>query len=60
MAKLTGFLAMSHGPQLMVKPDPWNVLHNDRAGQVVDYVPAYRTPTGVGCGKGFAYWNGSK
>ena len=27
---------------------------------VVDYVPAYRTPTGVGCGMGFAYWNGSK
>src|SRR5581483_11950251 len=30
MAELTGFLAMSHGPQLMVKPDQWNVLHNDR------------------------------
>ncbi len=30
MADLTGFLAMSHGPQLMVKPDQWNVLHNDR------------------------------
>jgi hypothetical protein len=28
MAELTGFLAMSHGPQLMVKPDQWNVLHN--------------------------------
>lgn len=32
----------------------------DRPGEVVDYVPAYRTPTGVGCGMGFAYWNGSK
>ncbi len=31
----------------------------DRRGTVVDYVPAYRTPTGVGCGMGFAYWNGS-
>jgi Catalytic LigB subunit of aromatic ring-opening dioxygenase len=31
----------------------------DRRGNVVDYVPAYRTPTGVGCGMGFAYWNGS-
>jgi 3-O-methylgallate 3,4-dioxygenase len=30
------------------------------AGEIVDYVPAYRTPTGVGCGMGFAYWNGSK
>jgi hypothetical protein len=42
MAELTGFLAMSHGPQLMVKPDQWNL------------------PTGVGCGMGFGYWNGSK
>jgi 3-O-methylgallate 3,4-dioxygenase len=25
---------------------------------VVDYVPAYRVPTGVGCAMGFAYWNG--
>jgi 3-O-methylgallate 3,4-dioxygenase len=32
----------------------------DRAGEVVDYVPAYRKPTGLGCGMGFAYWNGSK
>lgn len=31
----------------------------DRPGKVVEYVPAYRTPTGVGCGMGFAYWNGS-
>ncbi len=31
----------------------------DRPGHVVDYVPAYRTPTGVGCGMGFVYWNGS-
>jgi aromatic ring-opening dioxygenase LigB subunit len=28
MAELTGFVAMSHGPQLMVKPDQWDVLHN--------------------------------
>jgi 3-O-methylgallate 3,4-dioxygenase len=32
----------------------------NQGGEVVDYVPAYRTPTGVGCGMGFAYWNGSK
>lgn len=25
---------------------------------VVDYVPAYRMPNGVGCAMGFAYWNG--
>src|SRR5262245_35761631 len=28
MAELVGALAMSHGPQLMVKPDRWDVLHN--------------------------------
>ena len=28
MAELTGCMAMSHGPQLMVKPDRWDVLHN--------------------------------
>lgn len=28
MAELAGFLAMSHGPQLMVTPDRWDVLHN--------------------------------
>jgi hypothetical protein len=62
MAELIGFLAMPHGPQLVVTTGQWNVLHNDhnRSGEVVDYVPAYRTPTGVGCGMGFAYWNGSK
>ena len=31
MAKLAGFLAMSHGPQLLVKPDQWNILR-DRYG----------------------------
>lgn len=29
----------------------------DRKGQVVDYVPLYRTGTGVGCAMGFAYWD---
>jgi 3-O-methylgallate 3,4-dioxygenase len=28
----------------------------DRPATVVDYVPCYRIPTGVGCGMGFAYW----
>jgi 3-O-methylgallate 3,4-dioxygenase len=28
MAELAGCLAMSHGPQLMVKPEQWDVLHN--------------------------------
>jgi 3-O-methylgallate 3,4-dioxygenase len=28
MAELTGWLAMSHGPQLMVKPDQWDILHD--------------------------------
>src|SRR6266540_2233345 len=28
MAEIIGSLAMSHGPQLMVKPDKWDVLHN--------------------------------
>ena len=28
MAELVGCLAMSHGPQLMVTPDRWDVLHN--------------------------------
>jgi 3-O-methylgallate 3,4-dioxygenase len=28
MVEVTGWLAMSHGPQLMVKPDQWNVLHD--------------------------------
>ena len=28
----------------------------DRPATVVDYVPCYRTPTGVGCAMGFAYW----
>ena len=23
---------------------------------IVDYQPLYRTPTGVGCAMGFAYW----
>jgi hypothetical protein len=28
MAELTGFPAIYQGPQLMVKHDQWNVLHN--------------------------------
>jgi aromatic ring-opening dioxygenase catalytic subunit (LigB family) len=28
----------------------------DRPATVVDYVPCYRIPTGVGCGMGFACW----
>jgi hypothetical protein len=28
----------------------------NRSATVVDYVPCYRIPTGVGCGMGFAYW----
>ena len=28
----------------------------NRAATPVDYVPLYRTPTGVGCAMGFAYW----
>jgi 3-O-methylgallate 3,4-dioxygenase len=30
----------------------------DRPATVVEYIPLYRTPTGVGCGMGFAYWDG--
>jgi 3-O-methylgallate 3,4-dioxygenase len=30
----------------------------NRPATVVDYVPCYRIPTGVGCGMGFAYWEG--
>jgi 3-O-methylgallate 3,4-dioxygenase len=29
----------------------------DRNGQVIEYLPLYRTRTGVGCAMGFAYWN---
>ncbi len=29
----------------------------DRKGQLVDYLPLYRTRTGVGCAMGFAYWD---
>jgi 3-O-methylgallate 3,4-dioxygenase len=29
----------------------------DAKAELVDYVPCYRTDTGVGCGMGFAYWN---
>ena len=29
----------------------------DQPATIVDYVPCYRTPTGVGCAMGFAYWN---
>jgi aromatic ring-opening dioxygenase catalytic subunit (LigB family) len=28
----------------------------NKPATVVDYVPCYRIPTGVGCGMGFAYW----
>lgn len=28
MAELIGSIAMSHGPQLMVKPEDWGLLHN--------------------------------
>lgn len=28
MAELIGTIAMSHGPQLMVKPEDWGLLHN--------------------------------
>jgi 3-O-methylgallate 3,4-dioxygenase len=28
----------------------------DRPATMVDYVPLYRTPTGVGCAMGFSYW----
>jgi aromatic ring-opening dioxygenase LigB subunit len=28
----------------------------DRAATLVEYIPLYRVPTGVGCGMGFAYW----
>lgn len=38
MAKLAGWLAMSHGPQLMVKPDQWNILH-DRYGDKLPVRP---------------------
>jgi 3-O-methylgallate 3,4-dioxygenase len=31
----------------------------DRNGQVIDYLPLYRTRTGVGCAMGFAYWETS-
>jgi 3-O-methylgallate 3,4-dioxygenase len=30
----------------------------DRPATVVEYIPLYRIPTGVGCGMGFAYWDG--
>jgi hypothetical protein len=30
MAKLTGCVAMSHGPQLMLSPDQWDLLHKGR------------------------------
>ena len=28
----------------------------DRPGEVIDYLPLYRTSTGVGCAMGFAHW----
>jgi aromatic ring-opening dioxygenase catalytic subunit (LigB family) len=30
----------------------------DACATLVDYVPCYRIPNGVGCGMGFAYWEG--
>ena len=30
----------------------------DRPATIVDYVPCYRIPTGIGCAMGFAYWEG--
>ena len=32
MAELVGSMAMSHGPQLMVSPEQWDVLHNRQGG----------------------------
>ena len=29
----------------------------DRPGKMIEYVPLYRTSTGVGCAMGFAYWD---
>jgi len=29
----------------------------DRNGEIVDYIPLYRTRTGIGCAMGFAYWD---
>lgn len=29
----------------------------DRQGKLVEYLPLYRTKTGVGCAMGFAYWD---
>jgi hypothetical protein len=29
----------------------------DRNGTLIDYLPLYRTTTGVGCAMGFAYWD---
>ncbi len=29
----------------------------DRKGEIVEYLPLYRTKTGVGCAMGFAYWD---
>src|SRR3984957_6067771 len=38
MADLIGWLAMSHGPQLMVPPERWDVLHN-RHGEALPVRP---------------------
>jgi 3-O-methylgallate 3,4-dioxygenase len=29
----------------------------DHGGRMVDYVPCYRTPRGIGCAMGFAIWD---
>jgi 3-O-methylgallate 3,4-dioxygenase len=38
MAELIGWLAMSHGPQLMVPPERWDLLHN-RHGEALPVRP---------------------
>src|SRR5581483_2839111 len=38
MANVVGWLALSHGPQLMVKPDQWNIL-TDRYGDTLPVRP---------------------
>jgi aromatic ring-opening dioxygenase catalytic subunit (LigB family) len=44
MAEQLHFMAMSHGPQLMVKPDQWNVLH-DRYGDSIPVRPELEKET---------------
>lgn len=69
MAAVAGCMAMSHGPQLMMPPNRWQVLtakdrreHGaalaDRPARMIDYQPLYRSPPNVGCAMGFAVWEG--